>query len=257
MVEFDEEYEDIFTDKLLSYLNFNREIISQEGLVEVIEANSKKMIPTNENYKKDFLMFCLTKFTKTLSSIIILMNNNLNEDALILSRSNYEIMLHTKAVGRNEELINHFIQYKLGLVEEEYYKYKRGNYGKRIWNKIVDNDNLDSEIEYISKIQKIAEEAGEKDSHNNTYNFLCELSHCNFLTSGYYRNGKNYTLTNDVDRTKNNVLLLNMDFSLKLYGGLLESGIFRGVKGIEDRICSLIIEDKIILQKWVEEINKS
>lgn len=101
--------------KIEGYADLNRQIISAIGEVEVISAQKKGDKPYDEDYRKDFLMFCFLKYTKTLNSILVLLENNLNEDALILTRSNYEVLMHAKALVKDKDMINHFLHYKLGL----------------------------------------------------------------------------------------------------------------------------------------------
>ena len=254
MEEFYKKTEHEFTQKMAAYLKINKEIISKEGLVEVIAHYYLKRRPTDREYKKDFLLFCITKFSKTLKAIMLLLENDLNEDALILTRSNYEIMLHTKALAKKNEVVNHFIQYKLGLENEKYYHYKKGNKGKRIWNIIIDNDNPDNEIQYINEIKQIARHANEVDSYKNIYKFLCEVSHCNFLTSGYYRDNIHYDIQNGLSGAKINALVLNIGISLKMFEAYVESGLLgEYFENVEHILNSLLKKDKLILPKWFEE----
>lgn len=199
-------------------------------------------------------MFCLTKFTKTLKAILKLIENNLDEDALILTRSNYEIVLHAKALINNSEMINHFIQYKLGLEGKKEFSYKRGANGGINRRKIIDNNNPYNEIDYVNTISAIAKEAQEELSYEYIYKFLSEVAHCNFLTSGYYREGVYYTTEQGLDGAKLNALIFNIGLCLKLYEACVESELLgEDYEEIEDILCSIILKDKLILQGWFEK----
>lgn len=110
-------------------------------------------------------------------------------------------------------------------------------------------------ITYISSISKIAYGAGESTSYKHIYKFLCEQTHCNFLTSGYYRNetGTYYTLENGTDGARHNVMLFNVGFCLKFYDSLLKTDLLgEDFEEFEDVICSILIEDKLKLQEIFE-----
>lgn len=242
-----------YQQKLREYVNLNEQIISIEGEAEVIAANITGQRAHEDDYKKDYLMFCLTKFTKTLKSILILLDKDLNEDALILTRSNYEVVIHAKALVNDSEMIKHFIDYKLGLEKERNYSYARDKKGRKSFNKIIDNQNPNKVIRYISNIKEIAIKAGERASHRHIYRFLCEQTHCNFITSGYYREGVYYSVNNGADGAKVNVILFNVGFCLKLYYACVESDLLgEEFEELEDILCSILMDDKLILQQWFE-----
>ncbi|WP_332647141.1 DUF5677 domain-containing protein [Lysinibacillus sp. 54212] len=242
-----------FQQKLREYAKLNEQIIFLEGVAEVIAANLNGQQTHDDDYRKDYLMFCLTKFTKTLNSILVLLEKNLNEDALILTRSNYEVVIHAKALVNDREMIKHFIEYKLGLEKERNYRFAKDKNGRILSNKIIDKRFPDRTIRYISSIKEIAIKAGEKSSYRHIYRFLCEQTHCNLLTSGYYREGVYYSVDNGTEGAKLNVILFNVGLCLKLYNACLDSDLLgEDFEEIEDILCSILMNDKLMLQEWFE-----
>lgn len=240
--------------KLTGFIDLNERIIDLEGDAEVIIANLLETPTLDYHYEKDFLMFCISKFTKTLKAIRLLLQNNLNEDALILTRSNYEVMIHAKALIKDRVLIKHFVEYKFGLENERFYRYARNKRGKPIFNKIIDKSKPNVEIEYISSISDIAKRAKESKSHKYIYKFLCEQTHCNFITSGYYREGVFYSLNSKSEQAKTNVILFNIGFCLKLFYSCLESELLgEEFEELEDILCTVLMNEKLALHKWFEQ----
>lgn len=226
-------------DKLISlnkvfkkYLELNKKIID-EYAIAVVPTKRLNNFPVNDlDIEEDFIFFCFTKFTKSLIAIQHLLLNELNEDALILTRSNFECLINAKSIVKNSEMINHLVEYKLGLINEKKYKKKPRSQ--------IANVGDQETFEYISSVWKIAEIANEETTYKFVYSFLCEVTHLNMLTSGYYREGTSYSYTLTSGIAKHNALLWNVYFNLKFYQVLIESEI------IEDEKCNKLISTMLI-----------
>ena len=58
------------------------------------------------------------------------------------------------------------------------------------------------------------------------YSYLCDITHCNLITSAYYRDGIKYSYNKVSEQAKFNVLLWNVYFNLKFYNTLIDAEIF-------------------------------
>jgi hypothetical protein len=91
------------------YLKLNKRIVDEYS-VAVVPAKRMAQIPVNDlDVEEDFIYFCFTKFTKSMIAINELMSKELYEDALILTRSNYECFINAKSVIKTEGMIEHLV----------------------------------------------------------------------------------------------------------------------------------------------------
>lgn len=140
-------------------------------------------------------------------------------------------------------MIDHLVEYKLGLVNEKRYKRKSRD-------KIISIDG-GVPIKYISSVWEVAKSANEESTYNFVYSFLCELTHLNMLTSGYYREGITYFYSLSSEISKYNVLLWNVFLNMKFYYTLIESEIIEDEE-CNESIAGMLINDSIKLQEVFE-----
>lgn len=225
------------------YIDLNKLIVDEQAMA-VVPAKRNDNIPVNDlDIEEDYIFFCFTKFTKSLLSIQHLVNLHLYEDALILTRSNYECLIHAKSVIKYGGMIDHLVEYKLGLRGEKRYKFAVNKKGWRVKNKIIDKGTLE-EYEYIEQVRSIAKKAMETDTYDHIYSYLCEMTHCNFITSGYYRDGIIYSYELISEKALYNVLLWNVYFNLKFYNTLIEAEILE-IEDLEELVQGVLITDPI------------
>lgn len=228
------------------YLKLNKRIVDEQAIA-VVPGLSMANQPINDvDIEEDYIYFCFTKFTKTMIAIETLLKNELNEDALILVRSNYECLVHAKSIVKTAELIDHFTSYKLGLIDQKRFQYAKTKKGGKNRRKILDVNDPSREIKYISNISEIASAAEETISYKHIYSYLCDLTHCNIVTSGYYREMCEYSYELANKRALWNVLKWSIYFNLKFYKALIEANIFN-INKIENAVLRVLSSDQIKL----------
>ncbi len=238
-----------------SYVDLNKVIIDQQAIAVVPGKKVGRLPISDLDIEEDYIFFCLTKFTKTMISIQNLIKNDLYEDALILTRSNYECLIHAKAIVENNNMITHLVEYKFGLLNEKRYKFTKNNNGRINRSRIADIDNPNEEFNYIHSISSIANQANERVSYEHIYSYFCDITHCNFITSAYYRDGVNYSYEMVNDLALYNVLLWNVYFSIKFYITLIDAEIFE-IEELEERVLDVLLSDPIKLLKVFEDEEK-
>ena len=85
-----------------------------------IEINGFTHIGENEDLAEaevvhDFIYFCITKATRSLSALDLLLTNCFFEDAKILARSVYECYLNAAFANENPSRINELVSAKVGI----------------------------------------------------------------------------------------------------------------------------------------------
>ena len=230
------------------YIDLNKRIVDFQSIVIV---PSKKAIgmPVDEiDIEEDFIYFCFAKFTKTIIAIDNLIEYKLYEDALILLRSCYESFINAKSVVFAPETLEHFVEYKLGLIDNK--KYKKRKFGK------IQNIDTEEEVVYIDKIYDIAKKAKEEISYKYLYKYLCEITHCNFITSGYYRDGVVYSYKKENMIALYNLLLWSIYINYKFYNCLIEDEIF-DIEELEDEVLDVLNDDILIIVEEFESMIKN
>lgn len=231
------------------YLELNKRIVDEYS-VAVVPAKRISGMPVSDlDVEEDFIYFCFTKFTKSMIAINELINKGLYEDALILSRSNYECFINAKAVIKTEGMIEHLVEYRLGLIDEKRYK-RLKNSNKN--SKIIKVDEPHEQIDYIGTVGGIADKAHESNSYKYIYSYLCDITHLNMITSAYYRDGSRYSYSLKSDIAYFNALLWSVYFCIKFYNTLLESEIIDHDE-FNEFIASVLINDSIELQEVFED----
>ncbi|WP_221563171.1 DUF5677 domain-containing protein [Alkalihalobacillus sp. TS-13] len=238
---------------LTKYIELNKMIVDQQAIAVVL---SKKVgnIPVSDlDYEEDFIFFCFTKFTKSMIAIETLIESDLYEDALNLTRSNYECLINAKAVTKSDDMLDQLIDYKLGLNGEKKYRHAFSKKGNPIYNKVVNIHTL--EEDNLINIKGIADKAEEEVSYNNVYSFLSEITHCNFLTSGYYREGIDYSYSMVNEIALVNTLLWNVYFNIKFYGLFIDEEVF-DIEDLEKHVLSILLSDTLKVAKILEDEEK-
>lgn len=235
------------------YIDLNKKIVKFQSIV-VVPSKRIGGMPVNDiDIEEDFVYFCFAKFTKTMISINILVKEKLYEDALILLRSNFECFINAKAVVFSPESLNSFIEYKFGLIDGKKYKKKNGRSDK------IRDVSTGEEFDYIDKIYDMAKKAKETDSYKYLYKYLCEITHCNFITSVYYRDGAVYSYEKVNEVALYNVLLWSVYLNYKFYNWLIEDDIF-DIDELEDEVADVLNKDFIVLlgefDKIISDIKK-
>lgn len=229
-----------------SNLKLNKEIIDDQAIA-VVPGKTAGDLPVNDlDIEEDYVWFCFAKFTKTCLAIQKLIKSDLCEDALILTRSNYETLIHAKAVINSRGAIDHLVEFKLGL---EYGKYKKTRQkappGYRI---IADSTDTTQTFQYTDKIWKIAELANESNSYERVYRYLCDLTHCDIDTIGYYQKGSHYSYKGLSQKALLNTLLWNVYINNKFYNVLM-NGEMLEISKLERKVVDAIIEENQLLEE--------
>ncbi len=260
-IEFDK-MEDIKELKILysEFLKLSKQIIDKQSLAFIPLQIDGGLEPSHDDIANDYIYFCFAKFTKTSLAIEKLFNAGFYEDALILTRSNYESYIYAKAVTTDPDLIYQLVDFRLGLIGEKDFKWK--DQRKRL---IVSTSDPKEVHYYIDKVWTIAKTANEEFTYRMIYKYLCQISHCDFLTLGYYQDGETYTYKAKSIQAFLNVLIWNNYFSIKFLPILINNTYFdtnelicavdnQAIKGCN--IMSSIFENEIgILETALAEID--
>ena len=162
---------------------FLRSIVRDHGIARNIKARRK-------NYAfHDFLLFCITKTLKSLSTIQLLIKEGYGEDALSLTRSIYESYLHIAYLVTHPEKINDFVAGRVSRSAGLCVRKKRPD-GRWVY---VDKET-GAEFEDI-KIADLAHGSRFKedhDIHKILYKFLCEFAHPDFMSLISYLDGHKF-----------------------------------------------------------------
>ncbi|MDQ0721957.1 hypothetical protein QF049_003218 [Paenibacillus sp. W4I10] len=154
----------------------------------------------------DFVYFCFSKSTKSLKSIILLIRNDLHEDAMSIVRTIYENYLYAKYCLQFPQSINNFVVYSLGKDAGVYFRPSRG--------KLLDRDGQQI-MDYVElTVSEMAKQLGEGSIHTKVYNYLSDFTHPNFvLIDAFLENGM---FTINKDSYKYDVLIYSLYCYLKL-----------------------------------------
>jgi len=222
-------------------------LIIDKASIAVVPVKSAANTPVDTwDVENDYVWFCFAKFTKTSMAIQKLIKIGLHEDALILARSNYETLIQAKAVIVTQGAIDHFVDFKLGL-ENGLYKDIRGKrpQGYRI---IADSTDPELTFLYTDKISKIAALANESNSYARIYKYLCNLTHCDINTIGYYQVGSHYSYKGSSREALMSSLLWNVYLNYKFYQVLLD-GEMLDSDVLNDKVSSTFFEQSSILKE--------
>lgn len=229
-----------------SNLRLNKKIIDDQAIA-VVPGKTAGDLPINDlDIEEDYVWFCFAKFTKTCLAIQKLIKSDLCEDALILTRSNYETLIHAKAVINSRGAIEHLVEFKLGLEFGKYIKTrKKAPPGYRI---IADSADTSQTFQFTDSIWKIAELANESNSYERVYKYLCDLTHCDIDTIGYYQEGSRYTYTGSSQKALLNTLLWNVYINYKFYNVLMNGELLE-ISKLERKVDDAIIEHTQVLEE--------
>jgi hypothetical protein len=232
-------------NNLLNRLSrLNKEIVDREAVAIVLAKDAAGIRVDQYDIVIDFVFFCFTKVTKTVLAIRQLNKSKFYEDSLILTRSNFEAFICAKAVLRDNELIDNFVEYKLGMLENNKYRFKR----KSNKTKYIEDVHSKEEYEYIDGIKDVSILADELFLYQQFYGFLSEATHCHMITSGYYKPDDasvySYNLENDI--AYYNTLLINIIIAIKFFRALIHENFLE--------LDDLILKIKREIKKAIGEV---
>jgi hypothetical protein len=247
-IEFDK-MEDIKELKILysKFLKLCKQIIDKQSSAFIPLCIDSGLEPSHDYIANDYIYFCFTKFTKTSLAIEKLCNAGFYEDALILTRSNYESYIYAKAVANDPDLIYQLVDFRLGLIGEKDFKWK--DQRKRL---IVSTSDPKEVHYYIDKVWTIAKSANEEFMYHMVYKYLCEITHCDFLTLGYYQDGETYTYKAKSLQAFVNVLTWNNYFNIKFLPILINNTYF-DTNELISAVDNLVIEGCNTLSSLFED----
>ncbi len=231
----------------------------------IIDQASKAVVPVKSaaaepvemfEVENDYVWFCFTKFTKTSIAIQKIIKMSLYEDALILTRSNYESLIHAKAVMVSPGAIDHLVEYKLGL-ENGTYNYVRRAKAPPGYRIIAYSTDPEMKFPYTFAIREIAALAEESYSYDKIYRYLCDMTHCDIKTIGYYQEDGHYSYKGSSREALMNSLLWNVYFNWKFYQAFL-NGDMLDIDILFNKMADTFIEHSSILKEIFDsEILKS
>lgn len=159
-------------------------IVDNYAFAEAIAHNSYQ----DRYVINDFFYYCITKSTKTLIAINLLIRSNLGEDAQILLRSAYENYLAASFLLANPARLDDLVGKKIG-VHTGYFKHPINSKGKSDRRNIVDpcsGEVLPFEVP-VAEMASTGRHTEDNDVHWHLYGFLSEHVHPHMMASGNYR----------------------------------------------------------------------
>lgn len=136
----------------------------------------------------DFAYYCITKGTRTLGTIDVLLTNKYLQDTLILLRSVYESYLNAAYCVNHPDKTNNLISAPVGLYVG-WYENPKSKKGKPIRHQII-NPNTNEAETFLISIEEMSKGTGndwDAKSHRKFYSFLSEFAHVHMIASGAYR----------------------------------------------------------------------
>lgn len=143
----------------------------------------------------DFFNYCIAKGSKHIRAALVLLDHDLPEDAIVLSRAAYECYVgaaYAKAQGVQaiDDLVYNTVGLNAGTVE-----FARTKAGGWDYRRLVDKEtgtfyNAPPSIERMIKSTGYPADAV---VHRQYYGFSSEHAHVNMAGSGNYREGARYT----------------------------------------------------------------
>jgi len=164
---------------------------------------------TPEVAMEDFFFYCVAKGSKHIRAALLLIENDLPEDAIVVCRAAYECYVcaayaRTHGIKAVDELV--FNPVGLGAGTVEFARTKKGGWNYR---SLIDRETGTSYVAAPS-IERMAASTGNSNDasvHRYFYSFASEHVHVNMSGSGNYRNGERYT-DEGSSQTPNAIFLL-------------------------------------------------
>lgn len=136
----------------------------------------------------DFVYFCITKATRSLRAIDILLTAGQFEDAKVLARSVYECYLNGAFARTNPSRIDELVSAKVGIYAG-YYQHPKSAKGS-LQHHVMLHPETGQVIPYGVSLAEMARGTGQTSDagyHDLFYSFLSEFAHVHMIASGSYR----------------------------------------------------------------------
>lgn len=199
---------------------------------ELIASHGKMLVPENgptcwEHVVSDYAWFCLTKATKTLCAVDLLLTELFFEDAKVLMRCAYECYLNAAFLTANPARAADLVPVKVRLYRGDL-QHPIGRSGKRIRRRILDPQTGEARDFQIT-IEEMANKTGfavDANVHQPLYRFLSEFTHVHIIAIGAYANDetKHFTMDANLDAAYASAFLagyctwLLMDLVVRRFG---------------------------------------
>jgi hypothetical protein len=150
----------------------------------------------------DFFYYCIAKGSKHIRAAMVLMDNEMPEDAIVVSRAAYECYVsaayaRTHGVQAIDDLVYNPVGLDAGTVE-----YARTKTGKWDYRRLIDKET-EALFHTPPSIERMVLSTGYRDDavvHRYYYGFSSQHAHVNMAGSGNYRDGAAYTDHGDSQR---------------------------------------------------------
>jgi len=143
----------------------------------------------------DFFYYCLAKGSKHIRAAMVLVENELPEDAIVVSRAAYECYVCAAyAIAHGTKAIDDLVYNPVGL-DAGTVEYARTKTGKWNYRQLVDKAT-ETVFDAPPSIERMVLSTGYTDDavvHRHYYGFSSQHAHVNMAGSGNYRDGAAYT----------------------------------------------------------------
>jgi hypothetical protein len=165
--------------------------VSHYGVAEAIAFNARGPAVAID----DFFHYCLAKGSKHIRAALVLLDHDLPEDAIVLSRAAYECYVSaayakTQGVQAIDDLVYNPVGRRAGTVE-----YARTKAGRPDYRRLVDKET-GTFYDAPPSIERMIGNTGYAADalvHRQYYGFSSEHAHVNMSGAGNYREGARYT----------------------------------------------------------------
>ncbi|WP_374754278.1 DUF5677 domain-containing protein [Jiulongibacter sediminis] len=214
-------------------------------------ANKSENIDLIENVNpNDYILFCLTRNLKTLKAITILAVNDFPEDALNLTRTNFEN--YAEIVYSNYDSKN----LKKQLIAEN--GVKTGTH-KRKWRKIINKEN-NEQIHLKSNHEKISLHPVFKDIdvkiYKLLYSYLSSYTHPDIMVAFQYID-KDSGFTDLKDNSNIDPLIFTLIFNFMIIHEIYESSFFETSKEDLVQQNKEIYETLNLVDMYIGKLNEN
>lgn len=162
-------------------------------LAELIDNQGYTHLPKQRDLETaevvhDFVYFCITKATRSLRAIDLLLTASQFEDAKVLARSVYECYLNGAFAQANPSRVNELVSAKVGIYAG-YFQHPKSAKGSVLHHKML-HPKTGEVVPYGVSLGEMSARTGQPSDasyHDVFYSFLSEFSHVHMIASGSYR----------------------------------------------------------------------
>lgn len=226
----DESNSSDFIDKIIKFYSLNKRIS------ELVKIKIELITSIEQKPKSIFISAIIAKVIRTHDAIILLCKNGFGEDALILSRSLFEIMITVLYIFRDktDKTVMRYLSHSTILKEKNIEAVLKYNYQTKNNDRLTEKEisrikeeseifknkyNYDKSSWSDKSIRKMAISLDKEILYDIVYAIQCSFSHSDAESINSYVNKKGDTLEFNIDGSPKNLsiaLLMSLEFFIEI-----------------------------------------